>query len=85
MKKELMSISGRKLWNSFLENVIVDWIQLEIFIKNVLNALAMSLGLVNVILLSIAAEGTEFEVPFRDISFLIPFQVFFWSLIFAWK
>ena len=42
----------------------------------------MSLGLVNVILFSITAEGTEFEVLFRDISFLIPFQVFFKSLLF---
>ena len=85
MKKELISISGRKSWNLFLENLIVDWIELEIFIKYLLNALAMSLGLVNVILFSITAEGTKFEVVFRDICFLIPFQVFFKSSIFVWK
>ena len=49
---------------------------LGIFIKYFFNALAMSSGLVNVIF-SITAEGTEFEVLFRDIVFLIPFQVFF--------
>ena len=45
----------------------------------------MPLGLVNVILFSVTTEGTEFEVLFRNISFLIPFQVFFKSLIFVWK
>ena len=49
-------------------------------IKYLLNALAMSLGLVSVILFSVRAEGTEFEVLFRDNSFLILFQVFFKSL-----
>ena len=72
-KKELISISGRKSWNLFLENLIVDWIEPEIFIKCLLNALAMLLDLVNVILFSITAEGTEFDVLFRDISFLRPF------------
>ena len=57
MKKESNSISGRKSWNLFLENL-------------------MSLCLVNVTLFSVTAEGTEFEVIFRDISFLLPFQVF---------
>ena len=85
MKKELISISRKKSWNLFLENLIVDWIGLEIFLKYLLNALAMYLGLLHVILFSIKAEGTEFEVLFRDISFLIPFQVFFKSLIFVWK
>ena len=50
----------------FLENLVVDWIELETFIKCLLNALATSLGLVNVILFLITAEGTEFEVLFRD-------------------
>ena len=50
-----------------------------------LNALAMSLGLVNVILFSITSEDTEFKVLFRDISLLIPFQVSFKSIIFVWK
>ena len=36
----------------------------------------MSLGLVSVILFSITAEGLELEVLFRDISFLIPFQIY---------
>ena len=85
MKKELISISRKKSWNLFLENLIVDWIGLEIFLKYLLNALAMYLGLVHVILFSIKAEGTEFEVLYRDISFLIPFQVSFKSLIFVWK
>ena len=31
----------------FLENLTVDWVELEIFIKYLSNALAMSLGLVN--------------------------------------
>ena len=56
---------------------------LEIFTKHLLKALAMSSGLINVELFSITAEGTKFEVLFRDISFLIPFQVFFRSLIFV--
>ena len=42
------SKSGRKSWNLFLENLIVDSIDLEIYIKYLLNALAMSLDLVNV-------------------------------------
>ena len=45
----------------------------------------MSLGLVNLILFPITTEDIEFEVLFRDISFLIPFQVFFKSLIFVRK
>ena len=57
MKKVLMSISGRKSWNLFLDNWIVDWIELETFIKYLLNVLAMFLGLVNVIY-PIIAEGT---------------------------
>ena len=57
--------------------------KLEIFIKYLLNALAMSSGLVNKILLSITAEVAELEVLLRDISFLIPFQVSFKSLIFV--
>ena len=84
MKKELLSISGRKLWNLCLENLIVDWIVLENFPKNLLNALIMSSGLVNEISLSVTVEGTEFEVLFRDNSFLIPFQLFFKSLICVW-
>ena len=76
MKKESISISGRKSWNLFLENLTVDWIELEIFINYLLNALAMSLCLVNVTLFSTTAKGTEFEVIFRDISFLLSFQVF---------
>ena len=60
MEKELTSISRRKSWNLFLENLIVDWIELEILIKYLLNALAMSLGLANVILFSATAGGTEF-------------------------
>ena len=47
--------------------------------------LVMSSGLVNKILFSIRAQGTECKVLFRDITFLIPFQVFFKSLIFVWK
>ena len=45
----------------------------------------MSLGLVNLILFSVTTEDTEFQVLFRDISLLIPFQVFFKSLIFVQK
>ena len=81
MKKELMSVSGRKLWNLFVENLIVDLIVLEIF----KNSLAIPSDLVNVILFSITAKGREFEVLFRDINFLIPFQAFFKSLKFVWK
>ena len=77
MKQELMSVSEWKLGNLFLENLIVDWMVLGIFIKYLFNALAMSSGLVNVISFSVTAEGTEFEVLFRDIIFLIPFQIFF--------
>ena len=43
----------------------------------------MSSGLVNKILLSITAEVAELEVLLRDISFLIPLQVSFKSLIFV--
>ena len=85
MKKELMSVSGRKLWNLFIENLIVDWIVLEMFMKCLLNALAMSSGLLNVVLFSITAEDTEFEVLLRYVSFLIRWRVFFKSLIFVWK
>ena len=52
------------------------------YLQNMLHALAMSSGLVNEILFSITAEDTKIEVLFRDISFLIPFQVFFKSLIY---
>ena len=41
----------------------------------------MSSGLANEISLSVTVEGTEFQVLFRDICFLIPFQLFFKSLI----
>ena len=37
MKKELMSLSGRNSWNLFLENLIVDWLVLEISKKYFLN------------------------------------------------
>ena len=57
--------------------------ELEVSVKHLLNALAMSLGLVNVIIFSITSEGTEFEVLFRNNSFLIYFEVFFKSLIFV--
>ena len=52
---------------------------LEILTKYLLNALAIFSGLVDVILFilfPITIEGTEFEILFRDISFLIPFQMF---------
>ena len=77
MRKELISILARKSRNLVQENLIVNWIELKIFMKYLLNALASSLGLVNVILFSIIVEGTEFEVLFRDISFLKSFQAFF--------
>ena len=69
MKKELMSISGRKSLNLFLENLIVDWIVLEIFARYLLNALAMASGLVDEILFSITTEDREFEVLLRDLAF----------------
>ena len=59
----------------FLE-IWLDWIVLEIFTKYLLNAVAMTSNLVNEILFSITVEGTEFEVLFRDITFLIPSQYF---------
>ena len=55
----------------------------EIFTKYWLNASAMCSSLVNEILFSVTVEGTEFDVYFRDITFLIPFQVSFKSLIFV--
>ena len=73
MKKELVSKSRRKSSNLFLENLIVGWIELDIFIKYLLNIWAMYVGLLNVILFSTTAECAEFEVHFRDISFLVPF------------
>ena len=69
MKKELMSISGRKSLNLFLESLIVDWIVLEIFARYLLNALAMASGLVDEILFSITTEDREFEVLLRDLAF----------------
>ena len=59
----------------FLE-IWLDWIVLEIFTKYLLNAVAMTSNLVNEILFSITVEGAEFEVLFRDITFLIPSQYF---------
>ena len=59
----------------FLE-IWLDWIVLEIFTKYLLNAVAMTSNLANEILFSITVEGTEFEVLFRDITFLIPSQYF---------
>lgn len=53
---------------------------LETFIKRLLNALAISSELVNVILLPITTKENDFKSPFRDIRFLISFQVFFKSL-----
>lgn len=56
---------------------------LEVFKKYLLTAIATSSGLGNVLLFSIATESTEFEAPFRDISFWIPFQVVFGLVILA--
>ena len=56
---------------------------LEVFKKYLLAAIAISSGLGNVLLFSITTESTEFEAPFRDISFWIPFQVVFRSVILA--
>ena len=55
IEKELMSILGRKLINLVLN---VDWMVLKIYIKYLLNALAISAGLVYVILLLIPVEET---------------------------
>ena len=54
---------------------------LEIFTKYLLNASALSFELLNVVLLSITAEGTECKYFLKNIRFLILFQVFLRSLI----
>ena len=43
----------------------------------------MCSSLVNEVFFSVTVEGTEFDVYFRDITFLRPFQVSFKSLIFV--
>ena len=58
---------------------------LEIFAKYLLNLLAITSGLVNVILFSIKTEDTESEIIFIGFSFLMSFQVFFRSLVLVWK
>ena len=50
---------------------------LEIFAKYLLNLLAITSALVNVVLFSITTEDTESEIIFIGFSFLMPFQVFF--------
>ena len=66
MKKKLISLSERKSWNLFLENLIEDWSMLEICIKYLLHALAIASGLVNEILFLKAAEAQNLKF-FSDI------------------
>ena len=62
----------------FDKMIIIGRIVLQIFTKYLLNSLAFSTGLVYVILFQIkGTEGTEFAVLFREISFLVPSQIFF--------
>ena len=65
MGKEVMAKEG-----------IHDSMVLEIFTKYSFNALAVSCGLLNVMLLSLRTEGTGFKDLFTDIRFLISFKVF---------
>ena len=65
MEKEVMDLEG-----------IHDSMVLEIITKYSFNALAISCGLVNVILLSLRTGGTGFKDLFTDIRFLISFKVF---------
>ena len=41
--------------------------------KRFVKHISISCGFVNVMLFSMTTEGSEFKVPVRDITFLIPF------------
>ena len=77
IRKGIMKFVSRK-FNCRLNRARSNY---KIFVE--CSKLVMSSGLVNKILFSIRAEGTECKVLFRDITLLIPFQVFFKSLIFV--
>ena len=70
-----MLTGGRKSENLFLEYFMEDLLQLAILEKQLLNASAISLELVKLMLSSIIVDRTA-DVDVEIILF-IPFQVFF--------
>ena len=67
MKKEFMSIRGRKLKNLFLECFMEDWIPVATFENQFLNA--MYLRLVVLLLSSLIVDGIVNEESFKNYSF----------------
>ena len=76
MKKKIDVCITKEFMISFLENLIENWAVLEIFIKYLLNPLALLCGLVKAILFSMTAGSAEFKELFKHIRFLISFRDF---------